>query len=79
MTERISESSEWTKRASGALSDVLHEFDAQEQGQESYRVVRELYPICRSITGDGVRQSLRLLQGTVPLELHAVSTGTQVQ
>jgi aminopeptidase-like protein len=78
MTERISESGERTEHALGTLRDVLREFDAQEQGQESYRVVRELYPICRSITGDGVRQSLRLLQGTVPLKLHEVSTGTQV-
>lgn len=40
--------------------------------------VRELYPICRSITGDGLRQTLRLLQAHVPLELHEVPSGTKV-
>ena len=48
------------------------------EGEESYKIVRDLYPICRSITGDGLRQSLRLLQPSIPLELHEVPTGTQV-
>jgi aminopeptidase-like protein len=76
--ENISDSSKLAQGASGALSEVLHRFDAQEQGQEAYRIVRELYPICRSITGNGVRQSLHLLQGTIPLELREVPSGTQV-
>lgn len=41
-------------------------------------LVRELYPICRSITGDGLRQTLRAIQGRVPLELHEVPSGTKV-
>jgi aminopeptidase-like protein len=48
------------------------------EGAESYALVESLYPICRSITGGGVRQSLCLLQDTVPLELHEVPTGTRV-
>jgi aminopeptidase-like protein len=42
------------------------------------RLIAELYPICRSITGDGLRESLRLLQRQIPLELREVPTGTQV-
>jgi aminopeptidase-like protein len=38
----------------------------------------ELYPICRSITGDGVRESLRLIGQRVPLDVHEVPTGTRV-
>jgi aminopeptidase-like protein len=45
---------------------------------ECYDLVRDLYPLCRSITGDGLRQSLRRLQSVVPLELHEVPTGTRV-
>jgi len=42
------------------------------------RLIAELYPICRSITGDGLRETLRLLQRQIPLELREVPTGTQV-
>jgi aminopeptidase-like protein len=38
----------------------------------------ELYPLCRSITGDGVRQTLQLLSREVPLEIRAVPSGTSV-
>jgi aminopeptidase-like protein len=43
-----------------------------------YRLIAELYPICRSITGDGVRETLRRVQKEIPLELREVPTGTQV-
>ena len=61
-----------------ALREMLAKVDASEEGRESYSLAKVLYPICRSITGEGVRQSLRLLQGTVPLVLYEVPTGTQV-
>lgn len=41
-------------------------------------LVEELYPLPRSITGDGVRTTLRILQRFIPLEVHEVATGTQV-
>jgi len=47
-------------------------------GQEMYRLIEELYPICRSITGDGFRETLRRVQRIVPLAMHEVPTGTQV-
>ena len=37
-----------------------------------------LWPICRSITGNGLRDSLRILQEVIPLELHEIPTGTKV-
>jgi aminopeptidase-like protein len=43
-----------------------------------HALIRELYPICRSITGDGVRETLRILRRFVPLELHEVPSGTRV-
>ncbi|MDF7806299.1 DUF4910 domain-containing protein [Pontiellaceae bacterium B12219] len=42
------------------------------------RLIERLYPICRSITGNGVRETLRILQEHIPLELHEVPTGTPV-
>ena len=37
-----------------------------------------MYPICRSITGNGLRQTLRLIQRRIPLQIHEVSSGTKV-
>jgi aminopeptidase-like protein len=47
-------------------------------GQEAYRLVERLYPIPRSITGDGVRRTLAILGEHVPVEVHEVPTGTPV-
>lgn len=41
-------------------------------------LVRELYPICRSITGHGVRQTLAILARELPLEVREVASGTRV-
>jgi len=47
-------------------------------GAEIHDLIRNLFPICRSITGKGVRQSLRRLQQLIPLEIHEVPSGTSV-
>ena len=47
-------------------------------GDTMHELMAELYPICRSITGDGVRETLRILQRLIPLEIHEVPTGTPV-
>ena len=57
----------------GAVSD-----DSRAIGDEMYRLITELFPICRSITGDGMRTTLRRLQEEIPLTLHEVPTGTPV-
>ncbi|QKV76588.1 DUF4910 domain-containing protein [Amycolatopsis sp. Hca4] len=47
-------------------------------GAELHALVERLYPICRSITGDGVRQTLDIIGEHIALERHEVSTGTAV-
>lgn len=47
-------------------------------GKEMYELVKELYPICRSITGHGVRETLGILGRYIPLQTHEVATGTKV-
>jgi aminopeptidase-like protein len=41
-------------------------------------LVEELFPICRSITGNGVRQTLKILGRFIPLEVNEVPSGTAV-
>jgi aminopeptidase-like protein len=60
------------------LRRVLDGLDDAALGAELHGELRALYPICRSITGEGLRRSLRLLQRLAPLELHEVPSGTQV-
>lgn len=47
-------------------------------GKRMTLLMAELFPMCRSITGDGVRQTLREIASRIPLEVHEVATGTQV-
>jgi len=47
-------------------------------GTEMQALVAELYPICRSITGNGVRETLRILGRLVPLQVTEVPSGTPV-
>jgi aminopeptidase-like protein len=47
-------------------------------GGEMYDLIRRLYPICRSITGDGVRETLSIISEQIPLSVHEVPTGTEV-
>jgi aminopeptidase-like protein len=51
---------------------------ADQFGPAMHRLMAELYPICRSITGDGVRQTLAIINRHVPLQLSEVPSGTQV-
>lgn len=52
--------------------------DAQFVGKEIYQSIETLYPICRSITGNGFRESMKILKNYIPIELHEVPSGTQV-
>lgn len=54
------------KRSSAEIGKDLHSFAAR------------LFPICRSITGEGVRQTLKLIQEQIPLEIFGAPTGTPV-
>lgn len=60
------------------LSSLRSMLERSSLGDEIYSLMRELYPICRSITGDGLRQTLARIQKEIPLEVHEVPSGTQV-
>lgn len=52
--------------------------DFKPIGDQMYALVQTLFPICRSITGDGVRETLTHVQKLLPITVHEVPTGTQV-
>jgi aminopeptidase-like protein len=49
-----------------------------DSGTRIHELMRELFPICRSLTGDGVRETLRIIGELIPLEIVETPTGTQV-
>jgi len=52
--------------------------ELEQAGRDLHTLAERLYPIPRSITGAGVRETLRILRETVPIELHEVPSGTPV-
>jgi aminopeptidase-like protein len=50
----------------------------EDIGDKIFALAANIYPICRSITGDGVRDTLHELGKHIPLEIHEVPTGTTV-
>ena len=60
------------------LKDIIKTTDFGKIGTEMYRMVFDLYPICRSITGDGVRETLQYIKMIVPVKIHEVLSGSKV-
>ena len=50
----------------------------EDSGAEMKSLAAELFPICRSITGDGLRKTLHRIQQEIPIRIHEVPSGTQV-
>ena len=51
---------------------------AMDRGHQMHDLMAKLYPICRSITGDGVRETLEIIKGHIPLSVHKIRTGAAV-
>ena len=52
--------------------------DEDALGLELHALMGELYPICRSLTGDGVRETFAIIGREVPLEITEIASGTKV-
>ena len=48
------------------------------RARQMFELIRELYPICRSITGDGARRTLEIIGRYIPLQVTEVPSGTEV-
>jgi aminopeptidase-like protein len=55
--------------------DKIQEADI---GQQMHAFVEQMYPLCRSITGSGFRETLSLIIRHIQLEIHEIATGTPV-
>ncbi len=60
------------------MRDVILDNTFFNCGAAMHRLMRELFPICRSITGNGVRQTLEIIKRFIPIETFEVPSGTRV-
>jgi aminopeptidase-like protein len=60
------------------VRDTVVAVDPVTAGRDMYDLIAELYPICRSITGEGFRSTLDTLAGHLDLAVHEVASGTRV-
>jgi aminopeptidase-like protein len=61
-----------------SLSELLHSSLFPSFGEEMYALIKKLYPICRSITGSGVEETLSLLAASLDIQVRRVPSGTAV-
>lgn len=59
------------------MTSKIRDFHLAEVGDFCHELARELFPICRSLTGPGVRETLAHLKALLPdLTVHEVASGT---
>lgn len=59
-------------------SMMVDDINMSDAGIAMYDMARHLFPICRSITGNGVRETLSIINNSIPLQIHEIPSGTQV-
>lgn len=61
------------------LNEFYRELDLDGNiGETLYLLIKDLYPIGRSLTGHGNRQTLNILKQYIPIEIYEVASGTGV-
>ena len=56
----------------------LSSIDGDQVGEEMHSFIADLFPICRSITGEGLRETIRRIGRRIPLDVSEVPSGTPV-
>ncbi len=59
------------------LAEYFRGIDLKQEGKLMYRIAERLFPICRSITGNGVRETLSILKDFIPLNIVEVPSGSK--
>jgi aminopeptidase-like protein len=52
--------------------------DSEAIGAEAYQLMERLFPLCRSLTGSGVRATFDVLEEYIPLQRSEIASGTKV-
>lgn len=60
------------------ITYLKQKLNSNEVSHQMYQLISELYPICRSITGNGFRETLHWISKHIELTKHEVPSGTQV-
>jgi aminopeptidase-like protein len=60
------------------INAIKETLNLNDLGQDMVRLVSKLYPICRSITGNGLRETLNIIKEKIPLRVYEIPTGTKV-
>lgn len=60
------------------LLSVVDQSSSADIGRDLHTFASDLYPLCRSITGDGIRETLKKIGTVIPLQLSEVPSGTEV-
>lgn len=60
------------------MSSSLVAFDRDTVGADAFELMQELFPLCRSLTGSGVRETFDVLERHIPLQRTETASGTQV-
>ncbi len=66
------------KTLSGTERSGVSDAGSDKAGEWMHSFAAELFPACRSITGEGLRATLRRIQREIPITIHEVPSGTQV-
>jgi aminopeptidase-like protein len=58
------------------LRDLAQRFPRERLAADAAQLMGDLYPLCRSLTGPGLRATLDRIAREVPLQRHEIPTGT---
>jgi len=76
-TDNIADSSQGDNAPRITIGAAIEQADWGSLAVDMMDLMTKLFPICRSITGDGNRKTLEYLQDRIPLKVYDVPTGYQ--
>jgi aminopeptidase-like protein len=60
------------------LSEKIKLIDSNKKGKDIFNLIEKMYPICRSITGNGVRETLSIISKIIPVNIHEIPSKTKI-